>query len=63
MVLVVLPHVGKFRAFEEVDILYALKCKHFRLKPRWARRGRCDAVALGNIATSHMETAGDSCKL
>ena len=59
MVLVILPHVGKFRALKEVDVLYALEGKLFRLKPRWTGRGWFDAMALSDVAASYVETVSD----
>ena len=63
MVLVILSKVGEFRAFEEVDVLYALECKLLWIKPCRASGWGGDAMALGDVATCYMETASNSCKI
>ena len=63
MVLVILPHVGQFRAFEEVDVLYALKCKLLWIKPWWTSGWGSDAMALSDVAAGYVETVSDSREL
>jgi hypothetical protein len=63
VVLVILPYIGEFWAFEEMDVLHTFVCKLGGVETRRTSRGGCDAMALGNVAAGYMEAASDSCEL